>query len=147
MNLPLYYCGLQVANAQIDDSVVGLRDFRWTLKIPESIRRLLKTTDVIAASLREDESVLRRCSPFLQHRGLVVYLNRVVVRPALVVTLQNFALKPSKELRHEISLTLASVGRIVHLNSSRVDCRVDNLREITPMDFIEVPEGVWHNED
>lgn len=137
--LPLFYSNLHVGDALVDEPLAALpTELRWCLHIPQTVRRSLdRRPDLLAAALREDDTLRSRCIPQTQlqlcGRVFQLRLSRVALRPEIVhVLLRHFhnITPPQETLSHLTHLT-SNVRRIIFLNSSRTDCRVDNLREVT----------------
>jgi hypothetical protein len=130
IELPIIYFGSPVAHALVDDAFADLRSLIWRMEVPRSVRNLCKNrSDVVLALLREDPAYQRRCRPHTNPRkGLCIRLSHVVLRPPLVPLLLG-EINDSTAL--EIRSLSSSVRRVVFLNDSRLDCRTENLREVT----------------
>lgn len=133
-SLPLYYLGLEVGHALVDPPLAELPStLKWGLAIPHTIRRMHKNrADVLLCLLREDPSLLPRCSPLAQvrlnHRSLNLRLSRLALFPQVVPVLQNLLCSANEALMDDVrSLTLFAPP-IRFLNNNRCDCRLANLR-------------------
>jgi len=142
MRLPLKHHNALVGYAIVDDSMSYLASLAWGLDVPPTIRRI-GSPDVVVATLIEDPLALPRCRPFFQGRGLVIRLNRFVIRPEVYSLVSSYLITKKETTRHDLTSTLATIGRLIHVNGSRIDCRVDNLREITT-GINDPTEGVSH---
>lgn len=134
ISLPITYFGETIGEAIVDDEFAPLAELVWRIEVPRNVRRLGKSRpDVILGLLREEESYRRRCRVHTNViRGLTVRLSHVVLRPEIVIPLQqwNRGEKNDKILEF-IRARSMSVKRAVCLNGDRLDCQVSNLREVS----------------
>lgn len=148
--IPLHYYRVQVGDATVDKDIGLVPYWQWRVEIPASIRARRFTADVLVAMLREDASTLQRCHPILTLSGLVpfaVRLSRVILRPTVIPLLNDLAkyprTNPRKEmLTYEVTKLCRSVHRVINLNGNTIDCRRENLRELSvefPRDDIDIP--------
>lgn len=137
--LPLYYCRQLVGHARCPDTLRDLpSSLYWGLSIPTSLL-VNSRPDVLVAQLREDGETIHRARPFTQmqlHRErLTIRLVHLSLRPALIPLLQRYVLEPFDEsrmaLHDEMRLHLATIGKIIYLDRSRINVHPDNLREIS----------------
>lgn len=139
MNIPLFFYGANVGIATLDNNIFLPESVVWRPKIPGSIRSRGYTPDVLVAMLREDPIALSKCNPIytINSYGTTydLLLSRVGLRPALADLLTDLTNYPSASPRRssiiiQIVSLAKSVGRVVHVNGNRCDCRSSNLREI-----------------
>ena len=134
-SLQLYYVGVHVGAALVDDELDGLSlSMTWRVEPPKTMR---KTTggrrDVLAALLREDPLSLKRCHPYCWIGSKIpLRLSRVALRPEPInlvnqVVSKGFAHTDVLEDVHKLT---SAVRSVVFLNGNRVDCRMSNLREV-----------------
>jgi len=140
--IPLYYSNRRVAQAFVDPFLLNLPSaLRWSLRIPRALRtQYHNRPDLITAALLEDPEFASRCHPYVQFSvgssPVNLTLARVALRHELIPVLQRHFdnLSTPEETYEDLTQILSTIGRIVYLNLSRTDCRVDNLREIPLFD-------------
>jgi len=143
--IPIKYFQHLIGYATTDQAYAAdLRRLRWDIEIPRSIRAMYKTPDVLLAALREDQSVLDRCTPFTQFNGLVLRLNRLIVRPEVIPFVLEFVDSSNLEALAQIRLFTSDIKRVIHLNGRRTDCQRGNLSVITLPGVSQDPTGVFH---
>jgi len=144
--IPLIYRGILIGNALVEP--LGLDPkIRWTVEIPDFIRRISKGRfDILVTTLKEPE-YLQKCHPVTWFdTKKMIRLNRVTLRHELVGLLnQNYTLR--EKMKHEkppllktltdqqdilskIIKLRASVQRVVVLTNNNCDCRPENIREV-----------------
>ena len=134
-SLQLYYVGVHVGAALVDDELDGLSlSMTWRVEPPKTLRKSTKgRRDVLAALLREDPSSLKRCHPYCWIGSKIpLRLSRVALRPELVQAVNQVVSKGFAHLDvlkdvHDLTSEIKSV---IFLNGNRVDCRMSNLREV-----------------
>lgn len=135
-SLPLIYSTHVVGRAAIDSDVAEAlpQGLRWTLDLPRHARELhAGRPDVLLARLLDEPEFLAACHPMLQSCGLVVRLSHVVLRPQIAELLHLFVVPTECDAaKKRIRSLTRSIAGVVFVNRSRVDCRLSNLREVSP---------------
>lgn len=143
ISVPLEFFGVPVGIALVDNSLNLSPDLKWRPVLPNRVQKQKHQPHVLVAMLREDAELLRDCfviTTLTTSTGPVaINLNRVVLRPEVLPWLNeiptHFRINPRKEkLIYDVTQTVRSCGRVVHVNSDKSDCRAENLREI-PKEF------------
>lgn len=151
MTLPLTYFNTLVGHALVDKGL-DFPPVQWKLMLPATFRRASDhTPDVILAMLREDESLLHNCHPYITLYGFRQYharLFRFVLRPQVIPLLKDAMTKKHQRkeiLINEITRTLMTCQRTVHLNQNKTDCRLANLRELS-LSQDDMPPSLIHED-
>lgn len=131
IKIPLQYSDQVFAHALVDDDREYLIDLGYySVTVPRPIRQLApKRPDIILAYLREDESVRRKCRPFVSVVGTQVLLVHMVVRPMIARLILEGSL-PTPHSRSKINEIRSGIGRLTYVNEDCLDCRTENLREV-----------------
>ncbi len=139
-SLPLIYQRLTVGHCFVDPPIYeSLFSERINVFFPKSLRqRHTGRPDILLALIREDPGMLLRCHPYLQLQPFALRVSHIALRPAEILPLLHeyrAARSPRKdEIATRIRYITSHLPRIVFCNGSRVDCRSDNLRELSPLD-------------
>lgn len=141
-SLPLTYFDHVVGRAPVDPELV--RSLNPTLKLTLDLPRADRIAhsgrpDILLARLRDEPEFLAKCHPMFQTSGLVIRLSHLALRPELTPLLSALNFPAQREsAKTLIRLCLCSVGRVVFVNRSRVDCRLSNLREVSHPEVSEL---------
>ena len=135
VRIPLQYCGRAFGQALVDDDRDSLNSLGYfSVTLPRSLRQLArKRPDIILAVLAEDPSSRGQCRPFISFIGTQVLLVHMVLRKALAAVVlehRKCPVMPTSMVRSELNGIRTSIGRVVHVNGDRTDCRLENLREL-----------------
>ena len=133
MFIPVHYVGVAVGMAVVDEALDGLStSLVWRLEVPRTIRRFAGgRQDILVATLREDETKLQRCHPYCWITGNIpLRLSRLALRPDLVDTVNRLSLEPSDMDLDILREAVRSVHRVVYIDSNRLNCTTENLREV-----------------
>ncbi len=134
VQIPLRYSEKVFGYAQIDDEAEPLRDLGYySVTLPRSLRCMSKDRpDVMLATLREDPSTVRRCTPFISMFGTQILLVHMVMRNTLanIVLKKQFSSRPKELIVPDINQIRGSIGRVTYANGDRTDCTRANIREL-----------------
>ena len=133
MFIPVHYVGVPVGMAVVDEALGGLSiQLVWRLEVPRTIRRFAGgRQDVLVATLRDDATKLQRCHPYCWITGNIpLRLSRLALRPNLVDTVNRLAVEPIDMDLDLLRDTIKSIRRVVYIDSNRLNCTTENLREV-----------------
>ena len=125
IRLPARYNSIIVATVLCDDFMsefFGTKNLH--LRLPQSVLRLTDRHDIRTALIQEDPETAKRCRPVVRHFTLTIPLNRVVIFDELREAIIHQA---STEAVRDLN---RSLGKVYHANDNRLDCRLENLREV-----------------
>ena len=142
--IPLRYFNEQFASAVIDqdpvrEQVLMLGNFSVTL--PKRLRNISQgRQDVILALLRNQPELAHQCYPFITIANVQVKLVHLVLRPELINVCYQGRLAEQSNLpntlqggllfRDQVNEVRRTIGRVVHANGNKLDCTLENLREL-----------------
>lgn len=133
--LPLHHFHSHVGHAQVDDHIYAdVSHLHWGIQIPKSLRKEFFRSDIMVIVLREDPSLLARCTPWIQIHDTVIRLHRAVTSPTILKLLCEMRLTPHRKdaLCKLIRLELSRPHPVTYADGSRVNLQRSNLREVSP---------------
>ncbi len=134
MFIPVYYVGVAVGMAVVDEALDGLStSLVWRLEVPRTIRRLASgRQDILVATLREDETKLQRCHPYCWITSTFpLRLSRVALCPDLVDTINILSAgNDNEQALADLRTITKSIRRVVYLDGNRLNCTTANIREV-----------------
>ena len=142
IKIPLRYSDRVFGHALIDDDAEPLSTLGYySVTLPRALRSVAgKRPDIILAALKEEPLVRHAAAPFVSLFGTQVLLVHMVVRGSLAKLILEADLHGAKhpgdmqvslpEIRSELNQIRSTIGRIVHANGDRTDCRRENIREL-----------------